>query len=303
MEHPKISVIIVNFNCAKSIIDCLDSLMKTGYPNFKIIIVDNASRSDDFNELLKIEKFVKILKNNVNLGYAIANNIGIKYAIENYTPDFILILNPDTIVSPNFITSLYNALTSDEKNGIAAPIQCYLDQRDLIYSAGGLIFWYLGQHFMIWNRTPLKRFKNIPYKVHFVSGACMLIKCAILNKVQFPEEYFLQWEDVDFCTQVRQIGYDIVIVPSSIIWHKIGLTIRIEDRKYSMIYRGIKNRFIFFLKYTPTLPKKTLWVFCFCSITFPIYFYYYAFIIRDKTYLKALLNGMNSGLKYFIKTI
>jgi len=300
---PEVATVVLNYNCAFDTISCVESLLKTRYPNLSIIVVDNASEDDDISKLNTLRhKVLEIICSNTNLGYAGGNNIGIKYALKNIDPNFILIINPDVIVAQDFLLQLL-IIMEKTKVGIAAPVQCYLNKPKIVYTAGGRLLWFLGQHQMLGNGMPLERIRKQPQKVDFVSGACMLIRREILNKKLLPEEYFLQWEDMDYCTYVRKLGYDVIVVPASIIWHKIGLTIQAGNRIYEMISRGIRNRFYFFLKYTNGLIRRMSWIAIFSIITIPIYLLHSIFIKQDPRRSKAILIGLKQGLRHAIKNL
>jgi len=270
-------------------------------------VVDNASEDDDISNLYTLgHKVLEIICSNTNLGYAGGNNLGIKHALKKTNSDYILIINPDVIVAPEFLIKLIQFMEKDAKIGIAAPIQCYMIKPKVVYTAGGRLWWFLGQHQMLDNGVPLERIKNTkacPLKVDFVSGACMLIRRTLLNKSLLPEEYFLQWEDIDYCTHVRRLGYDVMVVPASVVWHKIGLTVQQGNGVYDMVRRAMRNRFIFFLKYTDGLLARLAWLTLFSFITFPTYLIYGIFVRRDIRRAKALLAGFREGLRYANKEV
>lgn len=104
-NRPLISIIILNYNAGKLLEDCIDSVSKTAYENFQIILVDN--KSQDNSHLVCKEKFPNIIliQNDENLGYCEGNNVGIRHA----DGKFVAILNPDTTVEPSWLTELYVA--------------------------------------------------------------------------------------------------------------------------------------------------------------------------------------------------
>jgi hypothetical protein len=300
-KFPKVVAIVLNYNCAFDTISCVESLLETRYPNLEIIVVDNASEPDDRFMLERLRsKVLKIIIYCKNVGYAAGNNVGIKYALEKINPNYVLIINPDVTVAQDFLIHLINVMEKNKEVGIVAPIQCYWDRPRTVYSAGGRLWWFLGQHQMLGNGLDLELFKNKqkkPVRVDFVSGACMLIRKELLNNTLLPEEYFLQWEDVDFCTYIKRLGYDVVVVPASVVWHKIGLTVKAGDKIYNMISRGISNRFHFFLKYTDGVGKRIAWVVLFSLISFPLYLLHAVIIKKDLRRAKAVLVGFKQGLQ------
>ncbi|MFX0149876.1 MAG: glycosyltransferase family 2 protein [Candidatus Hodarchaeota archaeon] len=293
---PEVSAIVLNYNCANDTISCVENLLKTRYQNLSVIVVDNASETEDISKLDTLRhKILEIIYNNTNLGYAGGNNIGINYAMKNTNSDYILIINPDVIVDTEFLIELISIMEKYSKVGISAPIQCYWDKPQVVYTVGGRLWWFLGQHQMLGNGLPLKSIPKQLLKVDFVSGACILIRRQLLEKKLLPEEYFLQWEDIDYCTYTRRLGYNIVVVPTSIVLHKIGLTVQAGNRVYEMIYRGIRNRFRFFFKYIDSVILRIAWLFIFSFVTFPIYLMHAIIIRKDLRRAKAVLLGFKEG--------
>ncbi|MCE5214153.1 MAG: glycosyltransferase, partial [Methanobacterium sp.] len=105
METPKVTIVIVNWNGWEDTIECLKSLYHVNYTNFNIIIVDNHSQDDSVKKIkdyIENKKLILIV-NDENYGFAEGNNIGIRYAQKNFNPDYILLLNNDTIVDKEFL--------------------------------------------------------------------------------------------------------------------------------------------------------------------------------------------------------
>ena len=299
VNPPKVVAIILNYNCADETIKCTEGLLSVDYSALQIIVVDNASQESDQVLLGRLQgRILKVIFNPTNLGYSAGNNVGIKYALEKTNADYVLIINPDIKVKSNFLRELIRTIEIGGKIGICAPVQCFLNKPEIVYSAGGRLWWFLGQQQMLYSGKSIKSLFNFPSEVEFVSGGCMLIRKALLQKALLPEEYFLQWEDMDYCKQAQRQGYKVVIVPKSLVWHKIGLTIKKGDGVYCTLRRSIRNRFIFFLKYCNYPAKRIVWVACFSSFTFPIYISHRIFIRHDKQGALALTQGFIEGLKY-----
>ena len=108
----KVSIIILNWNKYEETIECLDSLRNITYPNYNIILVDNGSEGPDVKILgERYGNYINIIKNDKNYGFAEGCNIGLRYALSNKNPDYVLLLNNDTIVDPNFLTELVKVAT------------------------------------------------------------------------------------------------------------------------------------------------------------------------------------------------
>src|SRR3989338_5442408 len=123
MKQPRVSVIILNWNGLDDTIECLESLKKITYPNYEVILVDNASSGDDVAQLRKkFGKYIKIIQNDKNYGFAEGNNIAIRKVMKENKSKYVLLLNNDTVVDAKFLDELVKTGESDPKVGIVGPI-------------------------------------------------------------------------------------------------------------------------------------------------------------------------------------
>src|SRR3989339_346256 len=130
MNKPLVYILILNWNGKEDTLECLSSLKKIDYPNYKTIVIDNGSTDDSVKIINKKYPKIKIIENKKNLGYAEGNNVGIRYALKNKA-DYVLILNNDTIVDKKFLTELVKVGESNEKVGIVGPnVYCYFFQAE-----------------------------------------------------------------------------------------------------------------------------------------------------------------------------
>ncbi len=215
MQIPSVCIVILQYNKSEDTIRCLNSVKELDYPNYNVIIVDNGSQVKHIDA---IRFFLKNLPpetynfklSTLNLGYSGGNNIGIRYALEHGT-DYILILNPDTIVEKNLLTKLVKAGESDNKIGIIGPTIDELGK--VVY--GGKIEWLKPE---LHHRTSIS---NDSY----VIGACMLIKRHVIEKIgMLDERYFLYFEDADYCMRARKADYKLAVAPEAFIYHKPSST-------------------------------------------------------------------------------
>lgn len=254
MEKSIIYVITLNWNGYSDTSELLDSLNQIKIPKIKIIVVDNNSSGNDV-ELLEnnYRDYIHLLKSNSNLGFAGGNNIGIKKALE-YNPDYILLINNDTIVEPDFLSILLDKFNVDKKIGIVAPQINYYDEPKKVWSAGGKISKFRGSGFAISNKLENEITQTDRY-VNFVSGCCMLIKKEVFQNVGvFDEKFFLYTEDTDFCYRVIKFGYKINLSPKAKIFHKVHTSSRANFASLPLYYTT-RNRLYFskkhFVQYYP----------------------------------------------------
>lgn len=214
----KIGIILLNYNSYEDTKECIESLNKITYPNYEIIVVDNKSTDDSYTKLKTVDN-ITLIQSNFNGGFAYGNNIGIKYALDHECNQ-VLLLNNDTTVEPNFLDELVE-INKQKNVGIAAPKILNFYTPHIIWSAGGTINWKLFVGYNDQTGMIDSKYKEIK-DVDFSNGCCLLIKKEVIDTIGYlPEEYFMYYEDLDYCLQVRE-KYHIVYTSESIIYHKIS---------------------------------------------------------------------------------
>lgn len=220
-KQPRVSIIILNWNGLKDTEECLESLKRITYLNYKVIVVDNASTGDDVKVLReRFGEYIHIIENDRNYGFAEGNNIEIRYALKDGV-EHILLLNNDTLVAPDFLSELVNVADSDPQIGLAGPKIYFYHEPNRIWFAGGGISLFSASSNRGRNLIDKGQFDKVDY-VDFISGSCMLIKRSVLESAGLLDPvYFFGIEDVDMSLRATQAGFSNVFVPSSRIWHKV----------------------------------------------------------------------------------
>jgi len=228
----EVSVIIVNFNGKKHLEKCLESLMKIEYDKYEVIIVDNNSTDDSIEFVKNNYPSVIIIKLDNNYGFAEPNNIGAKNAKGN----FLIFLNNDTVVSPNFVTEMLKPLKKDPQIAICQSL--LLKPNSEVDSSGDFLD-TLGRAYS--SKEKVNEIK----KILSASGASMMVRTeSFWDLGGFDKNFFASFEDVDIGWRAWIWGYKVVVVPNSIVYHDRGQT----TQKYSDIkFHGVKNTFILML--------------------------------------------------------
>lgn len=296
MKQPKVSVIILNWNGLEDTSKCLDSLRQITYPNYEVIVVDNASEGDDVVVLKKnYGDYFNLIENDKNYGYSEGNNIGIRYALEKGA-DYILILNNDTVVAPGFLDELVSVAEEDGNIGVVGPKLYDMAKPDMLQGAGGKLNWYLEHRQRGQNKRDRGQFEEVT-DVDFIGGSCLLVRKEAIEKAGLlPTDYFLQWDDIDFCTGVRRQEFRCVYAPKAKIWHKLSASFERAGISGTMVARGIKNRILFRRKYLST-PQFLLFTLSFIFIVTPTYMAYYLFQGRNLERIPNFFRGMWQGFK------
>jgi len=294
-KQPKVTVIILNWNGLHDTIECLESLKKITYPNYKVIVVDNRSAGDDVKGLRdRFGQYIHIIENDRNYGFAEGNNIGIRYALENDV-EAILLLNNDTIVEPDFLSELVNVAESDPKIGLAGPKIYFYHEPNRIWFAGGKISLFSASSNRGRNLMDDGQFDKVDH-VDFISGSCMLIKRGVLESVGLLDPvYFFGIEDVDMSVRVTQAGFSNVFVPTSKIWHKVFSSGR---RNPDVTYYTSRNAIIFARKHFRAFRTASLRAVS--GVITELIFY--TVRNRDPSILRTMMRGLRDGLTIDLKS-
>ena len=175
-------IILINYNSKVHTIECLESLSELNYINYRIIIVDNNSIDNDFDKVKSKYNNVYIINNKKNYGFAGANNIGIKYALDNKA-DYILLLNNDTTVDKDFLSVLVNESEKNKKVAICTSKILYYGSKNKIWYGGGGISYFKGNSQIYNLNCDNDSINNKNMYCNFASGCCMLINSEALKKV------------------------------------------------------------------------------------------------------------------------
>jgi GT2 family glycosyltransferase len=228
-----VGVIIVNYNAGKFLADCVSRVVSQVDT---VVVVDNDSHDDSLAVLectVPPNANVKIIKQNRNLGFSVACNVGIDLVPD----DFLLFLNPDCLLDQNAVATLVSSFGSAPRVGMVGGLLLNLDGSE---QAGGrravptpwrsfVRAFGLARFSHRWPRLfndfhlhqqPLPK---KPIEVEAISGACMLVSREAMDDVgRWDEGYFLHCEDLDICMRFRQKGWKVMFIPSARMVHVHG---------------------------------------------------------------------------------
>lgn len=228
----KLSVIILNYNTKDLISQCLESIklqnVDVDGKDLEVFVVDNGSRDGSTETIASKFPFVKLIENKTNLGFAKANNIGIKKA----KGKIIALLNSDTLVQENTFVTMTNFLNKNKNIGAATPrLQLVDGSLDLACHRGfPTPFNALSYFFKLEQLLPNFRLFsgyhqtwkdfNKPHEVDAISGASFFIKREVIEKVgNLDERYFMYAEDLDWCMRIKKAGWKIFYNPNATVIH------------------------------------------------------------------------------------
>lgn len=223
---PKVFIIILNWNQYKDTIECIESAKNINYNNFKILVVDNASRDGSIGFIEERFSGIEVIENMENLGYAQGNNIGIKHALSKGA-DYLFILNSDVTLDKNALQELVKVAQTDKESSILAPKVYYYDKPNVINSLGTTINWFrLRPNLDSCGQKDNGQFQEIEQKDILV-GCALFIKKSAFEKIGFFDENFFAFhEDADLCLRNIKYGGKNLTVPKAKIYHKVSGSVR-----------------------------------------------------------------------------
>lgn len=217
---PNVGIVISNYNGWQDTVQCLESLQKQTYRDFEIILLDDASTNDSVQRLQKhLTENTVFLPQEANVGFAAANNVGMRRALADGC-DWVLLLNNDTVAAPDFLETL---LRETPAGAVSCPKMLFLDPPDEIWFAGGELdratgkVRHLGGHEKDGPAFAEKK------QVSFITFCCVLLPRQVIEQVGFLDEtLFMYCEDVDYCIRLADAGVPLWFLPDARIWHKAG---------------------------------------------------------------------------------
>jgi len=211
----RVAIILLNWNAYFHSRNSIQSISGLNEIVFDIILVDNASTDDSLLKLKEEFPYVQFIQASNNLGFTGGNNVGIKKALElNY--EYVLLLNNDVFVDLNFLYLLVNYLDFNQDVGATQPIIYHHPDRYKIWNGGGKVNRVIGKI----DSCQYHNSENFPKEIDWISGCAFMVRTSVLNQVGlFNEKYFAYYEDVDLSFRIREAGYKLMLIPSSVIYH------------------------------------------------------------------------------------
>lgn len=290
MERPLVIAIILNYMRSNDTIDCIDSLKKSLYSPLQLIAVDNASTDDSAERIRATHPDIEILQSKINLGYAGGMNLGIRHAFK-FSPEYLLIINSDTIADSHYVSNLVDALLQKPKAAIASgTIYYYPDTSKIWYAGGKIKYWrasgFTNRSFPHVNNTGSQDIQDVT----FISGCAFLIRVSAIHAIGlFDERFFMYLEDTEMCHRIISNGYKLCYIPNAIIFHKDEA----KNIKPHQLYFSIRNRLLFLKIISSNTIRILGYLYIFSSFTLKL--------ICWRFNNPTLFNAAKIGIKDFFK--
>ncbi|XHS80390.1 glycosyltransferase family 2 protein [Burkholderiaceae bacterium UC74_6] len=282
---PRVYVILLNWNGASDTMACLESLMRLEHANYQLVVCENGSADDSVERLRawasgpagwRMVEYARdlaehggiagdeadlfMLHTGANLGFAGGCNVGLRFATARGDADFVWLLNNDTEVSPDALSTLVARASQPDSPGIVGSLLCYFDERDRIQSVGGGTFDEMrGTTFHIAegeSRAGLSqiRIREAEATMTYVVGASMLVSSDFLARVGLMEEdYFLYYEEMDWAERARraQPPFKLGLAADSVVFHKVGASAGTHQKSLSSLQYLTRSRMRFIKRFYP----------------------------------------------------
>lgn len=281
---PMVSIITVNYAQANVTCELISSLRSITYPNYEIIVIDNASQEDPG---IIQERFPEIIliRSTTNIGFAGANNLGISIAKGEY----LMFLNNDTEVDQAFLEPLIRVLQTDKSIGAVSPKVLYHNSNIIQYAGAKKVNPYTGRAFSHNYQEIDNGLEKNSKPTYYAFGAAMMVPKKVIDKIgPMPEIYFMYYEEIEWCEKIWRSGYKIDYVESSTVYHKDSISIGIDSPQKTYFLN--RNR-ILFLRRNTSLIQQCI-SFCYLNL-----------LVAPKQIILYLFKGRIIHLKYYLKAL
>ena len=291
-KTPLVSIIILNYNAGELLLNCVESILKSDFKNYEIIVVDNNSK--DKSHLLCKEKFeeIKLIENSKNFGFCEGNNIGVR----NARGEFIIIINPDTTVTPTWINEFLNA-QKENGDGIYQPKIISLEDKKTILSTGNMIHLFGFGFAKDKGNLKTKSIENVE-KITYSSGTCIFTTKKLFEKIgMFDSFLFLYHDDLDLSWRASMQKIDSFYVPTITVFHKESYNFQWSSKKFYWLERN--RKYCILTHYSKETQKKIATeLFLLDILVWVSYFFKGFLLVKIKAELEIRKNKKEIEEKY-----
>ncbi len=246
MSKPRVAITILHWGAPAATAACLESLSHITHPNFDIYLVNQGIELD-----LKLARNVTLIKTADNLGYAKGHNLAMRQALAHGGYDYIVTLNNDVTVAPDFLDRLVQTMEQHPKAAAIGPTILYDDPPDEVWYGGGEYDGRGGRARHLGLRRKLSELTiTQPTPVSFITGCSMLLRVAAIRKVGLLDDSgFMYWEDLDWCVRAMDQGWQLYYQPQAIVTHRVSSGLNVNSPLY--LYYIFRNHLRFIRHHTP----------------------------------------------------
>ncbi len=269
MNSPRICILVLNWNGADDTLECLDSLQNLTYAHAEVVVIDNGSDDDSVAKIKQAFPHIFVLELSTNLFFGGGNNAGLKWA-DTQGFEYVIFLNNDTTVEPDFIEPLLASFDRSERVGMVAPMMCYASDPERVWYGGGSVNLWTGIIVHKHIRDQVSEVSPELVSTDYITGCCMMMPTKVATELAgFHPAFKMYGEDVDLSLRCRKAGYKLMFCPQSKIFHKVSASLGGEFG-FSKFRRKLEGLFKVYSKHTrwyhwPTIIPSQL-IFFFANI-------------------------------------
>ena len=304
----KVAIILVDWNGLEVTRTCLRTLFAIEKPaavSVDIVVVDNGSDRPVERDLAATFPSVHFIRSEKNLGFTGGNNLGLDQALL-LDPDYILFLNNDTEVAPNFLAPLVDFLELHPQAGAVQPKIFFWADKQRLWNNGNLFYSLTGQTAVQDYGKPDKVGQSSALLQPWLTGCAFMMRaclCKAPYHLRFDDRFFALYEDVDLSFKIRGLGYSLYLVPDSVIYHHAGYSSNSRTKSKEgythplMVYLNSRNRIWVVRRYTPWyfLPTAIVWLTLYFLLLLP-YFLLCGRMQKARMVIKAIKDGLLASL-------
>ncbi len=226
-----VAIVSVNYNQTALTADMLESLQRAGLPAWcEVWVVDNASKEDGSAVLAKAYPWINTIRSEQNLGFAGGNNL----AIAQCKSEYVFLLNNDALVDPGLLEGLLGRFRENPRLGAVSPVIYDYPQTTskptIQYAGATRVSGWTGRNQTLLRGEAAGAQGTGLQPVEFTHGAAMLVSRAVLDKVGLLEEgFFLYYEELDWCDNIRAAGFDIALDADRAVWHRESVSTGVDS--------------------------------------------------------------------------
>jgi GT2 family glycosyltransferase len=262
----KIAVVVLHYKNLSDTLECLDSLSLQDYPSYDVVLIDNNSGDAELEGALLKYSNLFFLKSPTNLGFAGGNNLGIRLALEKGA-DAVLLLNNDTTIAPNLLSAFVGAAAQHPQAGAFGAKIYYYDEPTILWHAGGDVNPLTKRCFHYGcNDSDLEGKWDQVRQIPYACGCALFVKKETIEAVGLmAPEFFLLWEEIDWCWRIRKAGYECLFIPEAKVWHKISRSFEGGNRGPLWQYYYFRNRLLFLKRHYSKKERYRFYLFNLCK--------------------------------------
>ena len=256
----RIAIVVVNWNGREDTLACLASLREVDYSPLDVVVVDNGSSDRSVPAIRAAFPEVRVIEAGRNLGFAGGNNVGIE-AVLAEGADYVLLLNNDTVVSPDLVRELVTVAQASPDVAAVSPKIYYQTEPGRVWYAGArwvperATFEHVGQGTL----DDGDHGDGQPLETAYACGCAMLVPAAVLRRVGLLDsELFLLYEETDWCFRARRLGLRCLIAPRATVWHKVSASF---GGRLSPLYAyfDMRNRLLWAKRHLSRAERARVW--------------------------------------------